>query len=519
MKCAIYARVSTSGQRERGTIEVQLSELPAVAERHGWDIVEVYKDDGISGETLAARPGLQRALDDAEEGRYGVLLLWSTDRLSRSSSSAERGLIDDRLKRAGVLIATPTGITDLNNPGQEISHEILGIMAKQEKLNIARRTLAGRRKAARAGKRPTSLDPYGYRWKKDPAHPRGGEYVIDPIEVIAVRRMFALAEEGLGSHAITVKLNDEGHLTRPGLRRATNPRGEPRPLSQGTIKCMLKNPTYKGVFTWSSGGETHHIPIPAIIEPAQWDRVQEHIAHRKTDHIWHGDRRYLIANMARCGECGRAMTANHARTHAGQKNGYYVCQTMSKWRAIGLKGNCGNRCHNIEDLDRRVWERLYAVLTNSKLLLEACNLNASKSGVDWEGQADGCKRTLARLAKVEGENLARHRRGILSSEALDEELERIARERKMTQRNLDLATKQMAGVKARRDHVNALQAQVAKLTKGLATASFEVRRKLVLLLVAPEAGGRVVVHKDRSIEIEGLLPLEGTGGIDLRIRA
>lgn len=518
MKCAIYARVSTHGQRERGTIDVQLQELPLVAARNGWEVVATYKDDGISGETLAARPGLQGALAEAEEGRYQILLVWAQDRLSRSSSSAERGAIDDRLKRAGVLVATPGGITDLNNPGQEISHELLGIMAKQEKLSITRRTLAGRRKAARAGKRPPSLDPYGFRWKKDPESPRGGAYVINEVEAKTVRRMYQLAEEGHGSQTIASRMCDEGHLTRPGLRRKNNPHGEPRPLSVGTIKEMLKNPTYKGEFLWRSGGEAYSIPIPTLLDPAQWERVQEHIQHRKTDHIWKHDRSYLIANMVKCGECGRTMTPNHARPHAGLRHGYYVCTTMSKWRALNLDANCGNGCHRIVDIDERVWSRLSEVLSSSKLLMEACNLSASQTGVDWKAQAEGCERTLEKLTKAETENLARHRRGILSGDALDAELERIARERKMTQRNLDLAAKQLGSTKARTKHVEELQARVAKLTRGLGKLDFARRRQLVLLLVAPEAGGRVVLHRDGAILVEGLLPLEG-GPLDLRIRA
>ncbi len=45
-RAAIYARVST---RNGQTTENQLRELRAVAERHGWEVVETYTDNGVSG--------------------------------------------------------------------------------------------------------------------------------------------------------------------------------------------------------------------------------------------------------------------------------------------------------------------------------------------------------------------------------------------------------------------------------------------------------------------------------------
>ena len=47
MKVAIYARVSTDGQR----MDAQLAELRNVAKKRGWEIVQKYTDEGISGTT------------------------------------------------------------------------------------------------------------------------------------------------------------------------------------------------------------------------------------------------------------------------------------------------------------------------------------------------------------------------------------------------------------------------------------------------------------------------------------
>jgi DNA invertase Pin-like site-specific DNA recombinase len=44
-KVALYLRVSTSDQ----TVENQRRDLEAAVERHGWNVVAVYSDEGISG--------------------------------------------------------------------------------------------------------------------------------------------------------------------------------------------------------------------------------------------------------------------------------------------------------------------------------------------------------------------------------------------------------------------------------------------------------------------------------------
>ena len=72
---AIYARVSTEDQAERGTIKNQLDFLRRFVDLHELTVAGEYVDDGISGAApLGDRPEGQRLLIDAEAGRFGVVL-------------------------------------------------------------------------------------------------------------------------------------------------------------------------------------------------------------------------------------------------------------------------------------------------------------------------------------------------------------------------------------------------------------------------------------------------------------
>ena len=80
-RAALYVRVSTDHQ----TVENQIQELTAIAERRGWQIVATYQDAGISGSKgRDKRPGLDQMLNDAKRRKFDILLTWALDRLGRS---------------------------------------------------------------------------------------------------------------------------------------------------------------------------------------------------------------------------------------------------------------------------------------------------------------------------------------------------------------------------------------------------------------------------------------------------
>jgi site-specific DNA recombinase len=196
LRVAVYARVSTERQRDRHTIDSQLRLLPEHARRQGWRLVETYVDDGISGKTIEARPSFQRLLADAEAGRFDIVLSIEASRIVRPDERIQSALIHDHLRRCGVRLATPEGIIDLRSDDQALVAEIQHAVAGWERRKIVSRMMRGKREAARKGRRFSSLDPYGFRWV--PADiPNGGSYQIVPEEAVVVKRMFALALDGL----------------------------------------------------------------------------------------------------------------------------------------------------------------------------------------------------------------------------------------------------------------------------------------------------------------------------------
>jgi DNA invertase Pin-like site-specific DNA recombinase len=145
-RVAIYVRVSTDKQ----TIENQLRELHQIAERRGWEIVQEYRDAGISGaKGREARPGLDEMLKDAQRRRFEVVMAWAIDRLGRS-------LIDllgtiQALEACGVDLYLDQQSIDTTTPAGRLMFQITGAFAEFERSMIRKRINAGLKRAVEAG--------------------------------------------------------------------------------------------------------------------------------------------------------------------------------------------------------------------------------------------------------------------------------------------------------------------------------------------------------------------------------
>src|SRR4051812_17470024 len=85
-RAALYLRVSTDEQQERGTISLQREALHRFASGR-YDVVKSYEDDGVSGAyPLQERPAGRNLLADARAGRFDTILIYKLDRLGRSLS-------------------------------------------------------------------------------------------------------------------------------------------------------------------------------------------------------------------------------------------------------------------------------------------------------------------------------------------------------------------------------------------------------------------------------------------------
>ncbi len=382
---AIYARVSSSHQREEQTIQSQTAELRELAAERGLLVPDelVFEDDGVSGATLT-RPALERLRDRACDGSFEVLLCHSPDRLARRY--AYQVLLLEELQRAGVEVCFAKEPERTGTPEDELLRQFQGMIAEYERAQIAERTRRGKLHRARGGSQSVlSGAPYGYRYirKSDIAE---AYWEINEREATVVRDIFARYTEHTDSIADIVRWLSENDVpTRTG-KQVWDPK---------TIWGMLRNPAYQGQAafgkTKSSGhhgalrratrarGERHGrritrqdqpaaewtlIPVPALVSEETFElaqaRLQENkrFARRNTKQIT------LLQGILVCRECGYACY----RTSPTKNNiPYYRCIGRDNWRHTGGRV-CTSQPIRADELDNLVWEQVRRLLENPKLV-------------------------------------------------------------------------------------------------------------------------------------------------------
>ena len=98
-KVALYLRVSTLEQDTTN----QRRELEAVAERHGWEIVTIFEDNGVSG-FKTKRPGLDKLMKAVSRREIDMVMAWSVDRLGRSLQGLLDVLTELRAKKVDLYL-------------------------------------------------------------------------------------------------------------------------------------------------------------------------------------------------------------------------------------------------------------------------------------------------------------------------------------------------------------------------------------------------------------------------------
>jgi DNA invertase Pin-like site-specific DNA recombinase len=207
-KALSYLRVSSVGQLEGDGIERQRLAVATFAKKNGYQIVEEYRDDGVSGtREWEGRPGLSALLERLASNGVRVVLVESSDRLARDLMVSELILAECRRLGARVITAGGNDLADDVDPTRILFRQMLSAIAQFDRSNLVRRLVAARdRIAKRTGHRPEGRKPYGH-------------YPGEAAVMARARALLVSHVAGVRPHyaAVARDLNAEGMLTRTGV--------------------------------------------------------------------------------------------------------------------------------------------------------------------------------------------------------------------------------------------------------------------------------------------------------------
>ena len=295
IRYCLYARKSTEQEDKQAlSIESQVKEMQALAEREGLEIVEI-KREAHSSKEVGQRPVYNELMAEIRQGKFNGILTWAPDRLSRNAG--DLGSVVDLMDQGLLHEIRTYGQKFTNNPNEKFLLMILGSQAKLENDNKMVNVKRGLRARCEMGLWP-SVPPTGY--LSNPDRNKKCEVVIDEQRAGVIKQMFEkVAYDGWSGRKLFKWLsNDLYFKTKHG-----------KPLTLSNIYIILKSSFYYGEFEYPKGsGQWYKGKHEPILTKELYNLVQEKIT---SDHLVHAqDKEFAFTKMIACGLCGSGVTAD-----------------------------------------------------------------------------------------------------------------------------------------------------------------------------------------------------------------
>ena len=355
---ALYIRLSKEDESEGPSQSVtnQKSLLNEFVQQHRLSVYDTYIDDGWSG-TNFDRPDFQRMIADIEAKKVNMVITKDLSRLGRdyimTGHYMERYFPERRVRYISLLDGIDTGVESTANDITPFRAIMNDMYAK----DISKKIKSVKRDKQRKGQFIGGKPMYGYKM-----HPtEKNKIVIDEEVAPVVRRIFAMALDGMSCRKIAALLNEEG-VSTPATYcgwKVGNPGPYTGLWSSERISDMLQNETYIGNMVqgrmvkisykskkclrqprenWVIVEDTHE----PLIDKETFQKVRMLVDSRK--HTRSRTYDFLLKGLIFCHECGYPLATLNRKNAAGEERLFFVCRTYQRFTKAGV---C--TCHSIKE--------------------------------------------------------------------------------------------------------------------------------------------------------------------------
>ena len=314
MTAVIYARYSSDNQREE-SIEGQIRECTAYAEKNGITVVKHYIDRALSAKT-DNRPDFQQMIKDSEKRLFDIVLVWKLDRFARNRYDSAH--YEYQLERNHVkLVSATEPISD--SPAGIMVKSMLTGMAEYYSAELSEKVVRGMTENVLKGKYNGGTIPIGFKVDEEKF------FQVDPLKAPFVVEAFQRYNDGATMKELMNWLNDSGVTTNRNQKFTYN-----------SVQTLLTNKRYIG--------ENHFkdivMPdsIPAIVDKDLFEEVQQKIKKNSRAPARHkAEDDYLLTTKLYCGKCGSFMVGESGTSHTMKVHRYYRCVNTKKKKLCDKK--------------------------------------------------------------------------------------------------------------------------------------------------------------------------------------
>ena len=314
MTAVIYARYSSDNQREE-SIEGQIRECTAYAEKNGITIVKHYIDRALSAKT-DNRPEFQQMIKDSEKRLFDIVLVWKLDRFARNRYDSAH--YEYQLERNHVKLVSATEPISEGPAGIMVKSMLTG-MAEYYSAELSEKVVRGMTENVLKGKYNGGTIPIGYTVDEEKF------FQIDPLKAPFVVEVFQRYNDGATMKELMNWLNDSGVTTNRNQKFTYN-----------SIQTLLTNRRYIGENRFKDIVMPDSIPV--IIEKELFDSVQDKIAKNRRAPARHkAEDDYLLTTKLFCGMCGAMMFGECGTSRNKNVHHYYKCANAKRTKTCKKK--------------------------------------------------------------------------------------------------------------------------------------------------------------------------------------
>lgn len=293
VRYCLYARKSSEAEeRQALSIDSQLNEMLALAQREGLSVADIYRESH-SAKDCGQRPVFNQLLTDIREAKFDGILVWHPDRLSRNAG--DLGALVDLFDQKKLVEIRTHSQRFTNNPNEKFLLMILGSQAKLENDNKSVNVKRGLKTKCELGLWP-SVAPTGYLNSRN--KDQKGIVFVDPERAPLIKELFQkVANEGWSGRKVYRWLIDISFTTRTG-----------KPLTLSNVYNVLANHFYYGSFEYPKNSgrwfQGKHTPL---ISKELFDAVQKqlHMQVRAPNK----NKEFAFTRLLSCGACQSGVTA------------------------------------------------------------------------------------------------------------------------------------------------------------------------------------------------------------------
>ena len=296
----IYSRISDDRESEELGVTRQAEDCAALAATLGLSVHRAYSDNdtGASSKSRKPRPGYDALLAAARAGTIGVIVAYSSSRLTRRPMELEAQIrLAEECGTRFAYVRSPS--FDLNTADGRQVARMLAASDAAEAERTGERVARAARQRAESGGNHGGRRPYGFR-------PDG--ISVDPAEAAEIVKAARQILAGISLRSIAADLNARAVPTATGRGR----------WSGQAVRDMLARPRTTGL-TVHDGAVVGRLPGEPILPEDTWRAVCDRLDAGASSTLTGRPPAWLLSGIGRC-VCGAPLDAGPRQA--------YRCRTL-----------------------------------------------------------------------------------------------------------------------------------------------------------------------------------------------